>query len=120
VSYCRWSSDDWRSDLYVYESDQGVEIHVASNRKPQAFFDALPPRVPCDPHDEAVFARWFERGQDVRALLDAYESEPIGLPHDGQSFTVDIEDAAGAVAALALIGYHVPDGVVDALCEATP
>ena len=32
MSWVRWSSDDFRSDVYVYESDEGVTIHVAANR----------------------------------------------------------------------------------------
>ena len=32
MSYCRWSSDDFRCDLYIYESAAGFVIHVAANR----------------------------------------------------------------------------------------
>ena len=28
MSYCRWSCDGFKSDVYVYESDAGYEIHV--------------------------------------------------------------------------------------------
>jgi len=29
MSYCRWSSDDNKSDVYCYESNSGHVIHVA-------------------------------------------------------------------------------------------
>lgn len=28
MSYCRWSSDDFKSDVYVYESQAGWITHV--------------------------------------------------------------------------------------------
>lgn len=121
MSYCRWSSDDWLSDLYVYESTEGICVHVAANRKPEAFAAAIPPAVPCDPHDHAVFARWFERGQDVMALLDQFDSVPIELPHAGESATFDDHfEAADAVDWLAALGYHVPHGVAAALRSEAP
>jgi hypothetical protein len=117
VSCCRWSSDDWRSDLYVYESQQGIEIHVASYRRPQAFFDAIPEPVPFDQYDDAVLARWFDRDRKVHDMLHQYEFESIGLPHDGESFTLEPAEAAEAVTYLAALGYHVPVGVAEALLD---
>lgn len=32
MSYCRWSSMDFKCDLYIYEAEDGIAIHVASNR----------------------------------------------------------------------------------------
>lgn len=32
MSYCGWSSDWGRCDLYVYESSMGYELHVAGRR----------------------------------------------------------------------------------------
>lgn len=32
MSICRWSTDNFKCDLYVYESDQGIEICVAGMR----------------------------------------------------------------------------------------
>lgn len=32
VSYCRWSCDGHRSDVYVYEGGDGFVIHVACKR----------------------------------------------------------------------------------------
>lgn len=32
MSYCRWSCDYYRSDLYVFQSDRGWESYVAGRR----------------------------------------------------------------------------------------
>ena len=32
MSYCRWSSMGGQCDLYVYESRDGIEIHVSTRR----------------------------------------------------------------------------------------
>lgn len=32
MSYCRWSSDNWKCDLYCYEDANGYITHVADNR----------------------------------------------------------------------------------------
>jgi hypothetical protein len=95
-----------------------VVIHVAARRNPAAAFDALPDPVPCDPHDQAAFARWFERSQDVIAILDGYELEPIGLPHDGRSwYYLSHAEAAEIVDYLEALGYFVPAGVAASLRE---
>lgn len=35
MSYCRWSSDNYRCDVYALESDLGYEINVAVGRYPE-------------------------------------------------------------------------------------
>ena len=32
MSYCRWSSDDFQCDVYVFGSDTGFETYVARGR----------------------------------------------------------------------------------------
>lgn len=32
MSYCRFSSDNWGSDVYAYESGDGVAVHVAASK----------------------------------------------------------------------------------------
>lgn len=115
MSYCRWSSDDFRSDVYVYESAGGVDVHVARSRLPAEFFDTLPEPIP---YSLENFAAWYERGREVGALVDAAsgDAEPIDLPHAGTSCTfADHAEAADALEWLAALGYHVPDGVIDDL-----
>ena len=123
MSYCRWSSDDWLSDLYVYESRHGWEVLVAGRRSPQEYRDALallPDADVTDWRDEQqtrrYFERYFERSQAALELHETFPLEDIDLPHAGDMVTFDTPDeAADACEWLAACGYHVPDGVVDAL-----
>ena len=50
MSYCRWSSNNYQCDVYVYESDLGFQTYVAGNR------------VNWDTHDR-VFIDHPEAGQ---------------------------------------------------------
>lgn len=45
MSYCRWSTDDFLCDLYIYEHYEGFwAIHVASIRR--VYHKPLPPPDP--------------------------------------------------------------------------
>lgn len=118
MSYCRWSSDDYQCDVYVYDSvGDFVAIHVAGNR--------TAPIQPPLPH----VGRWWERGEEGMAAFSEREQRlmawletaprlPIGLPHDGESF--EMEDAAAAADKLEYLrglGYNVPQYAIDALRE---
>lgn len=118
MSYCRWSSDDWRSDLYVYESLDGWEVLVAGRRKVPEFFAALPAEVPwpTDWRDEAQTDPWFARQQAVTDMLDGFGWVDLPAPYAGEMVTFDSADeAADALVWLAACGFHVPDGVIDAI-----
>lgn len=119
MSVCRFSSDDWRSDLYIYESRQGWEVHVAARRHVPRV--PLPPPLDFEmvPHDERTIRAWVERSAEVTRIIMA-ESDlvDIGLPHDGESQTFSDPAAAAVwVEELAALGYCVPDGVVEELRE---
>lgn len=116
MSYCRWSSDDHRSDLYVYPSREGWSVHVAG-RRAQVDRSTLPAITAdrlADP--DAWFDEWQARHQALSALLEDAEYTDIDLPHAGDSCDFDSPaEAADAIEWLAAIGFHVPDGVVDVL-----
>lgn len=127
MSYCRWSSDDHQSDVYVYESPQGFEIHVASHRR---ILSEPLPRMGLaelteidheaakagDPVEQAKVADWLARNRERGRILDAAELAPIGGPYDGASFTHDEPgQAASALRHLRAAGYHVPAGVIEDL-----
>jgi hypothetical protein len=114
MSYCRWSSDDYQCDLYVYESAEGFVIHVASKR--YVFKEDLPPPLPKMPENttgkewEIWSYAWVCRGQLVSKMLDDAEMVTIGLPHDGESFVrMDAAEAADQVAKLRALGYNAPE-----------
>jgi hypothetical protein len=118
VSYCRWSSDDWKSDVYVYEDVDGYwSIHIAGRRV--VFAEPLPPPVTLPhPFTEEQFHAWWERSELVAAIRDRSEMVDIGLPHVGETFEEPTPGAAAdRLAYLRGLGYHVPDGVIKTLRE---
>ena len=95
MSYCRFSTDNFHSDLYVYETAEGFVTHVASQRLKEE-----PPR-----------------GLEARSLFFAKAQwTPIGLPFDGARL-VDgsLGELVARVESLAALGYQVPADLLDKL-----
>lgn len=112
MSYCRFSSDNWKSDVYVYANvNGGWTTHVAANR------------TVGDPPEEADLTQvniddgsWLASHKAAMAFLDAAERLPIGLPHDGASFCdATPGECADRLKALRAEGYHVPQYAIDDL-----
>src|SRR5690554_33867 len=89
MSYCRWSSDDFKSDVYVYESDMGFMIHVAGG-KHDPYPTDLPAPMRLTPDN---VPEWLQRNEQVREILDNTPLVAITLPYAGETFT---EDSPGA------------------------
>lgn len=118
MSYCRWSSDDWKSDVYAYESNRGYELHVAGNR----YTSEIPPLLPYSTENHEA---WWKSYQAQMEAVDKAESAPIGGEYDGKDFVYDtlpeflegLRDVAGK-------GYRVPEWVIevvqDEIAEAKP
>jgi len=109
MSYCRWSSDAFKCDVYCYEHcDGGFQIHVAGSRS-DGHITALDWSTPDslkETHNRQI------------ADLDKAEHKPIGLKYDGQSFSLD--DAVECLQMLQHLrdtGYNVPQHALDALAE---
>lgn len=137
MSYCRWSSDNFRSDVHVYENVSGYwTTHVAERRR-------LIPPIPEFPH------RWMpsfggeysrhERRVVYRscvaricaamfftivagwnrlhdATLRIIPLRPLNLPHDGETFNdPSPEECAKTLILLRNLGYHVPQYAIEAL-----
>lgn len=117
MSYCRWSSDNWRSDVYVYPSSQGWETHVATNR--------VVGEIPREPDwglittAEAEGTKQFVREHNaVLEYLRTAERTPIGLAHDGESF--NDSTPLGCLETLLMLrkeGYHIPEAALEELRE---
>jgi hypothetical protein len=115
MSYCRWSTDDYQCDLYVYKSSDGWETHVAANR--YCLAEPLPAPVPLGRTDAEIRA-WVERGRLVSEIIERSTTQPIGLPHDGESYTDPTATAcADRLERLRDAGYRVPRFAIDALRE---
>lgn len=113
MSYCRWSSDDYQSDVYCYEAETGFVIHVANVR--YVFDGPLPAPVS---HERDGFDRWFTRQQAVTSMVDRAERVELSLPHDGESFSFDTPgECANELNRLRAWGYNVPQYAIDTLHE---
>jgi len=109
MAYCRWSSDNWKSDVYVYESDRGIEIYVAGARY-----------VGSPPSED-----WFDGESNFNIdlinrrtswFLNAKAVE-IGGPSDGKCYVCEREDALTVLDRLRAEGYHVPQYAIDEIRE---
>src|SRR5690348_8302216 len=89
MSYCRWSSDGFRSDVYVYESVYDCwTVHVAGRRR--IGLDTLPQ----DPYDllanckskEDIPENWQDIYRAYHDALRALPMEDINLPYAGKTF----------------------------------
>jgi hypothetical protein len=112
MSYCRFSDDDYQCDVYCYEDVLGgFTAHVAGSRP---ILDVeLPPRVEYSP---ATAAAWWDRYKAVQAWLERAETQPIGLPFDGETFNdPDADSAADRLQWLWEMGYNVPQRAIEAL-----
>lgn len=108
MSYCRWSSNDFRCDVYVYEDCAGGwTTHVAGNR------------VRRDANDRPIHFDWHQ--PHVTGDYDAWAAEnlsAIGLPHDGETFNDPTPgECADRLEALRALGYNVPQYAIDELRE---
>jgi hypothetical protein len=102
MSFCRWSDDDWKCDVYAYESSAGFELHVAA-RKYTGEIPVLPSIMTENP------TAWLEAYTRQSDALKVSPLENIGLPYDGQSFTFDtLDELFSKLKELQSLGYRVP------------
>lgn len=115
MSYCRWSSDGFRCDLYCYEDvNGGFTTHVASSRYPEGGPEAPSMQDIIDGDGSAYAAKraaWS-------AWRDGVDMVPIGLPFDGSSFNdPDLSSFLARIEGLKSAGYRVPDYVAESIRE---
>lgn len=116
MSYCRWSSDNFKCDVYAYESDFGYEIHIASNR-----IVGIPPETNYDllkSGSEIDLQLFVDQEKKRSEWLKNCEREEINLPLVGESFTMpDLESFLFKMIEIKEIGYHIPDWVFNEIKE---
>ena len=110
MSYCRWSDEDFRSDVYCYRSDEGWETWVATHRH-------VPPEpMPQPLTRDATAEEWFARHSAVMSLIDRAELVPICGPYDGEHFNdCSASDTLETLLMLRRAGYSVPDHALQEL-----
>lgn len=111
MSYCRWSSDNWKSDIYCYEGvDNKIHIHVAASKRlnvPEANWT-----------EDKPIEQYMEELRIQSEYLKTAELVPIGLTWDGDSFECDgYQEALDVLLHLQDQGYHVPQFAIECLKE---
>lgn len=119
MSYCRWSSVTEfgnLSDVYVYGSEYGYEVHIAGTHINNPSDDPHPTFALslCISEDDAwdQYTRydkeWWERNEDFRTKLEL----------SGESFDFETPgECADFLEFLKKDGYHVPHYAIEALRE---
>ena len=117
MSYCRLSSDSYRSDVYVYktgsEDDPVITIHVAA-RHPIYPANAEAPPFHLLANDPEAFAAEMETW---RIRRDAVVMVPLAHPSAGQSLYFEPGAAAEWLRQAAKDGLHIPEGVAEEIEE---
>lgn len=104
MAYCRWSSNNFMCDLYVYMNcNGGWTIHVANNRTIKE-----PPKVDWNLiHDEKKWKLLNKQRAKQSRFLDKAKRAKIGLKHDGESFyNLDYESTLKTLKMLHNEGYR--------------
>lgn len=112
MSYCRWSSDCYQSDVYVYESDSGWITHVAGRgRRPLRPV----PRPPDTTTANMAMAYWMACDRWVSEESN-WEWHPVDARFAGLSFTdATAKDCAERLRELKAAGLNVPQYAIDDL-----
>jgi hypothetical protein len=107
MSYCRLSSDNFRCDLYCYQSSAGFETNVASFRHRRwlrLFYFLTDRRVPISDDRTIRLQRWSLWG-----LPHWFTHKRIRLPYAGKFFTDATEQEMFVrILDLARTGYRIP------------
>jgi hypothetical protein len=109
MSYCRWSSDNFKCDLYVYEDCGGffstsVATHRIVGDIPTIEFEKI--------HENpTLVAQQYEAQMN---FLHSCQRIEIGLPYDGESFCdFTLEELRDRLLHLKETGYRFPESVLE-------
>lgn len=108
MSIVRFSTDCYQSDVYVYESNGGYRLHIATQRY---ISDVPRPKLPEELSDAIGLISYI---QDCLEWVRNAKLESIGLDYDGQSFSFDAwEECLCFLKELQKAGYFIPDYVFE-------
>jgi len=122
MSYVRWSSDGYRSDVYAYaDVSGGFTLHIAGRRR--VGLDTLGPdpmeTFPKDPKDPLLVQDWLKAYRAFGKGLDKLPFEDIKHPDAGETFNfATLEELRDKLAAYREEGViQVPEWVVPSIEE---
>ena len=107
MSYCRWSSQNWTSELYCFEGADSFVTHIAMNK--------IVGDVPEEPNIlNTPFREWEAAHKAAMDFMETAEHHKIGLPHDGETFyDPTLEEFLARLLYLKEVGYKFPDYVIE-------
>lgn len=109
MSYCRSSSDNWKSDVYCYGSGDGYITHV-SNCRLSTPAPELPELDDDEEEDDAYWTLFNKQIQHVNTV----EKVEIGLPHDDATFCdKTLTGFRSTLRYLRQLGYRIPQQAFD-------
>jgi len=112
MSYCRFSSDCWQSDVYVYESAEGFNIHVAGRRYVS---DQPRPEFPKDASADNVMAYWKACDEWVEKAHAEDINFPAGDHYVSPILVQSQQECIDKLMELRGMGYRIPQQAIDAL-----
>ena len=118
MSYCRWSSDGYRCDVYAYEHVDGYfSVNVAGRKR--VFPDDFPTDPWMDFFAQKIDSETFtKRYREYHDLMDALPFQDLTIPSVGKCFEEpDLESFLARMKALKDEGAHIPDGVIEGIEE---
>lgn len=111
MSYCRWSSDNFRCDLYCFESESGFETYIAGSRWREwvhLFHFLTDKRVRIADGITIRIAR-----SNLLGLPRRLTHKPLRLPLAGKYFIDATEtEFFSRLRSLNALGYRVPAGLI--------
>ena len=111
MSYCRFSSDNFKCDVYCYESSEGFITHVAGKK----IVGELPPLPELGTVSDEEFVKALTKQHETLLAMDRV---PIGLPYDSQTLVNEtLPEMLERLNYLKEIGYNVPDWVLTRIKE---
>ena len=114
MSFCRFSDDNFKSDVYAYESADGFKLHVAGNR----VVGDVPARPSIADIPSIAPGEFSRAHQAQHEFLETAERAPIGGPYDGQSFRyATLRELYDGLLQLRADGSHVPQFALEAIEE---
>jgi hypothetical protein len=118
VSYCRFSSDNFHSDVYVYESCYGgYQTYVAGNRV-VGDIPKTPENWWKDPNKDEAIEAYLKAHNEQMEFVRTATRESIDLPHAGESFVDNsLEELLGRLLWLRSLGYNVPESAIEMIKE---
>lgn len=121
MSYCRFSSMNWKCDIYAWEG-ASYTISVAGARRVGTWPDNMPFPMPkgfpsTELYIEAI-KKWNQNHNHIMSIVGKLPLEKIDLPHAGETFECHtLEEFRDKLIMLRETGYLFPDYVFDRIEE---